>query len=129
MTMRLKNLQPTEISLLKAGTRPAVPGAKVVLAKREEQPHVEVLKLSEEERANHERIWAEICGAAKGNSAMTSKPEQELDRLVEKRREKHDDESEAVAMEKVLRTPEGAKLYGEMMRHKEVSDAAAGRVE
>ena len=51
------------------------------------------------------------------------KAEETLDALVRRRRERHADESEAVAMTKVLETPEGKSAYREMTYAKDIQIA------
>ena len=48
---------------------------------------------------------------------------------MRKRRERHEDVSDAIAMTKVLQTPEGKRLYGEMMFAKDVILSEAPRAD
>jgi len=108
MTTMLKNLSITEISLVK---RPANKEARVLVFK-----HAVSAPLTETKN-----VFS--VEQTEDNMTAFTKGEADLDALVSKRREQHEDESEAVAMARVLQTLEGKTCYARMSHAKDLEIA------
>lgn len=115
MATKLKRVRIREISLC---SFPANPEARVAILKRDEAPAPITGEAMTFPRTEHH--MSEMSDFAKAEAS--------LDALVRKRRERHDDESEAVAMTKVLETPEGGRLYRDMVFAKDFAFAKRSMV-
>src|SRR3974390_2004302 len=109
---KLVNLKLDELSFVDS---PANKGARVTIFKSS-TPIVDPSGIFELVKSSSTSTESE-------EAVTIEKAEETLDALVRRRQEQHDDESEAVAITKVLETPEGKSAYREMTYAKDIQIA------
>jgi hypothetical protein len=115
---KLVNLKLEELSFVDS---PANKNARVTIFKRadEQQSGEPIVDPS----GTFELIKSSSTSTESEEAMTIQKAEEKLDALVRKRRERHEDESQAVAMTRVLETPEGKAAYREMTYAKDIQIA------
>ena len=109
---KLVNLKLDELSFVDS---PGNKGARVTIFKSS-RPIVDPSGIFELVKSSSTSTESE-------EAVTIEKAEETLDALVRRRQEQHDDESEAVAMTKVLETPEGKTAYRQMIHAKDIQIA------